>query len=74
MVEKLINSNPVMYTLPIIREGVSQFILKLSTAQKFEETVGIKLVAPSDETVDNTKSEALSQAEALIQAKTALLA
>lgn len=74
MVEKLIKSNPTMYTLPMIREGVSQFILKLSTTESFEKTIGIKaVVATTGAAALQDKTELLFQAEALIQAKSALL-
>jgi hypothetical protein len=52
MVEKLIKSNPYMYTLPMIREGVSQFILKLSTTESFEKTIGVKAVALKEDKTD----------------------
>lgn len=36
-------SNPRSYTLPLLREGVSPFIKKLSSPEQLEKTLGFKL-------------------------------
>jgi hypothetical protein len=61
MVEKLMLSNPLTYTLPLIREGVSQFITKISNVEQFEKTLGIKAEQKVAE-----KDSALEEAEAII--------
>ena len=37
-----------MYMLPMIREGVSVLILKLSTTESFEKTIGAAAVLKED--------------------------
>jgi hypothetical protein len=43
MVNKLMKSNPKTYTLPLMREGVTAYIKKISTQESLENTLNIKL-------------------------------
>lgn len=43
MVDKLIKSNAKNYTLPLMREGVTEYIKKISTKEQLEKTLNIKL-------------------------------
>lgn len=43
MVDKLMKSNPKNYTLPLMREGVTPFIKKLSTIEQLEKNTGVNL-------------------------------
>jgi hypothetical protein len=43
MVDKLMKSNPKNYTLPLMREGVTSYVKKLSTQEQLEKTLNIKL-------------------------------
>ena len=41
MIDKLLKSNPKNYTLPLIREGVTQFIKTISTLEDLEKVTGL---------------------------------
>ncbi len=41
MVNKLMQSNASTYTLPLMREGILEFVQKLSTEESLEKTMGI---------------------------------
>jgi hypothetical protein len=43
MIEKLMNSNPRAYALPMMREGVIPFIEKLSSLESIKKNLGIQL-------------------------------
>ncbi len=43
MVHKLMKSNAKNYTLPLMREGVTEFIKKIATKDGLEQTLNIKL-------------------------------
>ena len=43
MVQKLIQSNPKTYTLPLMREGVAEFIKKLVSQELIEKHLNIKI-------------------------------
>ena len=40
MIDKLMKSNPKNYILPLIREGVPQFIKTISTIENLEKVTG----------------------------------
>jgi hypothetical protein len=41
MVNKLMQSNPKTYTLPLMREGILEYIKKLSSEEGFEKILGL---------------------------------
>ena len=43
MIDKLLKSNPKAYTLPLLREGVTPYIKKLSSMESIEKTTGLHL-------------------------------
>lgn len=43
MVQKLIQSNPKTYTLPLMREGVSEYVKKLQSQESIEKNLNIKI-------------------------------
>ena len=57
MIEKLMNSNPQTYTLPLMREGVTTFIKKISTSEQLEKTLGVSLTDPEKAKDGDVKSE-----------------
>lgn len=45
MVNKLMQSNAKTYTLPLMREGILEYIKKLSSEGGFEKTLGLKAIS-----------------------------
>ena len=44
MVHKLMVNNSKTYTLPLMREGILEFVKKISTEDGFEKTLGVKMI------------------------------
>jgi hypothetical protein len=43
MVNKLMQSNAKTYTLPLMREGILEFVQKINQEEGFEKTLGGKV-------------------------------
>mmetsp|Transcript_39169 Transcript_39169/g.37532 ORF Transcript_39169/g.37532 Transcript_39169/m.37532 type:complete len:107 (+) Transcript_39169:1225-1545(+) len=43
MVNKLMQTNPRTYTMPLLREGIAEFVKKISTEDGFEKTLDVKM-------------------------------
>jgi hypothetical protein len=67
------SSNPKTYTLPLMREGVSEFIKKIQDKEGLEKTLNIKIASldSKDSTGDIRNLE--EEAHQILQAKAALL-
>jgi hypothetical protein len=69
MIDKLMKSNPQTYTLPLMREGVTNIIKQLATQESIEKTLSINLSESA-----TTKESILDKSEEfLVKARMAIL-
>jgi hypothetical protein len=59
MVDKLMKSNPKSYTLPLIREGITQFVKGITSMEELEKVTGGPIGSQESEANDRQHEEML---------------
>jgi len=67
MIDKLMKSNPKNYTLPLVREGISTFIMGIKSLEDIEKLCGIALHSENEEKEgDHRHEDFLAQAKNML--------